>query len=169
MSPVAGPALTLAFLILSALTLGSGLAMVTTPNLFHAALFMAGTFVGVAGLFVLLQAPFLAVAQILIYVGAIAVLIIFALMLTPRVMGGGGPVFHGQWPAAAVLALLTFGLLAWLGWAAPWPVSRGDPVQDIQLLGSELLTTYLLPFEVAGVLLLVALVGAILVAREAGQ
>lgn len=161
------PALTLAFVVVSALTLGSGLAMVTTPSVFHAALFMAAAFLGVAGLFVLLQAPFLAVAQILIYVGAIAVLMLFALMLTPRIMGGGGPSVNAQWPLALAVAVAVFLLLAAVAWLTPWGMPEAAPApDDVNLLGSELLTTYLLPFEVAGVLLLVALVGAIVVARE---
>lgn len=161
------PALTLAFVAVSALTLGAGLAMVVTPSIFRAGLFMAGTFLGVAGLFVLLQAPFLAVAQILIYVGAIAVLILFAVMLTPRPMGDARAT-NEQWPLALVLALILFGLLVAMSYTVPWPISsEGLPeVDSVRLLGTELLTTYLLPFEVAGVLLLVALIGAIIIARQ---
>lgn len=170
MSP--SPALTLVFIAISALTLGSGLAMVTAPNVFRAALYMAGAFLGVAGLFVLLQAPFLAVVQVLIYVGAIAVLVLFAVMLTPRLMGDPGTsTIHRQWPLALVVALVFLGVLLAMAFLVPWPVAAELELEadTVRLLGQELLTTYLLPFEVAGVLLLVALVGAILVAREAPE
>ena len=99
------------FIILSAITLGSGLVVVTQRNLFRAALYLVVSLAGVAGIFVLLEAGFLAMVQIFIYAGAIAILIIFAVMLTRRVMNPDTPQVNTQWGASLVLVVLL--LFAW--------------------------------------------------------
>ena len=97
------------FIILSVITLGAALAVVTSKNLFHSALFMVLSFVGVAGLYVLLEAGFLAAVQILVYVGAIAILIIFAIMLTRRLMAkdlvqrNANGASQAWWPCSSLL------------------------------------------------------------------
>ncbi len=85
------------FIILSVLVLGGALSMVITKSMFRAALFMALSFVGVAGLFVILEAELLGMLQLLVYVGAIAILIIFAIMLSRRIMSADEPAFAQQW------------------------------------------------------------------------
>ena len=155
------------FIILSVITLGAALAVVTSKNLFHSALFLVLSFVGVAGLYVLLEAGFLAAVQIMVYVGAIAILIIFAIMLTRRLMSKELVQSNTQWAASALAALLLFALLGIVLLRVDWPVTGGDvPAESISILGQELMGTYAVPFEVASVLLLVALVGSIIIARE---
>lgn len=155
------------FIILSVITLGAALAVVTSRNLFHSALFLVLSFVGVAGLYVLLEAGFLAAVQILVYVGAISILIIFAIMLTRRLMAGDLVQRNTQWGISALVALLLFIVLGFVLLRVNWPVVEAAvPRESISILGQELMNTYALPFEVASVLLLVALVGSIIIARE---
>ncbi len=155
------------FIVLSIITLGAALAVVTRKNLFHSALFLVLSFVGVAGLYVLLDAGFLAAVQILVYVGAISILIIFAIMLTRRLMAEDLVQRNAQWGISGLVALLFFAVLGLVLLRVNWPVVGGDvSAESISLLGQELMSTYAVPFEVASVLLLVALVGSIIIARE---
>ncbi len=157
------------FVLIAAFTVISGLGVVVARNLFHSALLLAATFFGVAGLYVMLEAEFLAVTQILIYVGAVATLITFAIMLTRGAMHGETNPLNRQWGKAALFAFLFLvGLLGYLG-GIPWPA----PFQAIQAdegliarLGEQLVTRYMVSLEVMGLLLMVALVGAILLARD---
>jgi NADH-quinone oxidoreductase subunit J len=155
------------FIILSIITLGAALAVVTSKNLFHSALFLILSFVGVAGLYILLEAGFLAAVQILVYVGAISILIIFAIMLTRRLMAKELVQRNAQWGISGLVALLLFIVLGFVLLRVNWPVVEAAvPQESISILGQELMNTYVLPFEVASVLLLVALVGSIIIARE---
>ncbi len=158
------------FIVLSAITLLGAWIVITNRNLYRAALGLVLSFFGVAGLYALLNAGFLAVVQVLIYVGAISILIIFAIMLTRGVMDRDVVQRNSQWAISALVALALFGVLGYtLAFRAAdqWPVSgAGLPQDAIAKLGEALVVTYALPFEVASVLLLVALVGAIVIARE---
>ena len=155
------------FIVLSIVTLGAAIAVVTLRNLLRSALFMILAFFGVAGLYILLEAEFLAVIQVLVYIGAIAILIIFAVMLTRRDAGRWAARFNQQWWLVALAVLPLFGALVYTLWRVNWQVTTASPPAEIiPLLGQELVTTYVLPFEVASVLLLAALVGAIVIARE---
>ena len=155
------------FVICSLITLGAALAMVTSKNLFHSALWMILSFIGVAGLYVLLEAGFLAAVQILIYAGAIAMLIIFAVMLTRRLMAKDLVQHNAQWVWSALGSVLLFVALSLILIQVNWPVVEAAvPEETISILGQDLMGTYLVPFEVASVLLLVALVGSIIIARE---
>jgi NADH-quinone oxidoreductase subunit J len=161
------------FLLTAALTLGSAIAVVTVRNLVHAALALIVSFFGVAIVFVLLQAGFLAAVQVVLYIGAIAILIIFAIMLTRRVMQDTGPQINRQWWLAAILSVALFAALmmvlrqvpALQGATAPVGV---DTEAGLRQLGAALVdpNQYMLPFEVASVLLLVALVGSIVIAGD---
>ena len=158
------------FGVLSAITLVGAWIVVTNRNLYRAALGMVLSFFGVAGLYALLNVGFLAVVQVLIYVGAISILIIFAIMLTRGVMERETVQRNSQWLISLLVALALFGVLGYMlafraadGWAVG---NAGLPQEPIAALGEALVTTYALPFEVASVLLLVALVGAIMIARE---
>jgi NADH:ubiquinone oxidoreductase subunit 6 (subunit J) len=157
------------FVIASAIALGGAVGVVTTRNLFRAALFLVLSFVGVVGLFVLLEAELLAMIQLLVYVGAISILIIFAIMLSQRLMSPEYRAQNEQWLIALVAAVILFGLLLVVLLQVNWPTSSADvPPDTISLLGQALVSPdqFVLVFEVASVLLLVALVGAVIVARE---
>ena len=152
------------FLFFAAVILSGAWIVVTARNLIHAALCMALCFFGVAGLFVLLDAPFLAVVSVVIGAGGISVLIIFAIMLT-RGAGMGDAPLTNRWPIGLAISLLFFGLLTAMLISAPWPNTISPITQDtVAALGNALLDQYLLPFEVASVLLLAALIGAAFVA-----
>ncbi len=163
------------FAVFSVLTLAGGVGVALTRNLFRSALMLLVSLFGVAGLFVLLAAPFLAVVQVLIYMGAIAILIIFAVMLT-RGMVTARRVMNDQWSVAAVVALFLFAVLVVIfvqvgqGENAVLPLNpTGDPPADgTAALGQALLDPgqYVLPFEVAALLLAGVLSGAVYIARD---
>jgi len=157
----------LIFIVLGLITLGAALMVVSSQNLMRSALWLIVAFFGIAAIFILLHAEFLAVAQILIYVGAIAMLIIFAIMLTRGLMDPKQPRFNTQWGVVGGFAALLFVGLAALVTRIAWPVAVGVvPPDAIQQLGRDFVGPYVVPFEVASVLLVVAMIGAIIVARE---
>lgn len=160
------------FLIVATVTLGAALMVVTTRNLVHAALWLILALFGVAVVFVLLNAGFFAVVQVVIYIGAIAILMIFAIMLTRRVMQDVGPQFNRGWWMSALIALLFFGSLVWMlsswnGFTTSLPAIP-EGVDPLAQLGQALVSpnAYVVPFEVASVLLLGALIGSIVIAWE---
>ena len=157
------------FIQVALLTAVAGLAVVISRNLFHSALALTLTFFGVAGVYIFLEAEFLAVSQVLVYVGAIAMLIAFAIMLTRSMMYGRTSPLNNQWGKSSLFAFLFFiGLLAFAR-ATPWPAAGEEVVADealIGALGREFVTTYVIAFEVLGLLLLLALVGAVMLARD---
>ena len=158
------------FLIVALVTLVSALRVVTTGNLVHAALWLIATLFGVAVIFALLDAGFLAVVQVVVYIGAIAILFIFAVMLTRKDMRDQGPQLNKNWWLGALLAVLTFGGLYFLlqGWSGLSKTAADLPsgFDAVGELGNALVSpnAYVLPFEVASVLLVAALVGAVYVA-----
>lgn len=158
------------FLVVAFATLGSGFMVVTTRNLVHAALWLVATLFGVAVVFALLDAGFLAVVQVVVYIGAIAILFIFAVMLTRKDMRDQGPQMNPNWWIGALLAVLTFGGLYFLlqGWTGLSKTAPDIPLgfDAVSELGNALVSpdAYVLPFEVASVLLVAALVGAVYVA-----
>ena len=160
------------FILTALALLGLGYMVVTTRNLVRAALYLIGTLFSVAVVFVLLEASFLAVVQVVVYIGAIAILFIFAVMLTRRVMQDTGSQTNSNWPVAALVSLLLFGgltyiLLSWGGVSAEAPAisPQADMVTE---LGKALVNpdAYILPFEVASIMLLAALIGAVVVAWD---
>jgi NADH-quinone oxidoreductase subunit J len=158
------------FLLVALFTLGSGFMVVTTRNLVHAALWLVSTLFGVAVTFALLHASFLAVVQVVVYIGAIAILFIFAVMLTRKDMRDQGPQMNPNWWFGALLSVLTFAGLFFLlqGWNGLSKTASAYPTDfdAISELGNALVSpnAYVLPFEVASVLLVAALVGAVYVA-----
>ena len=164
------------FALLTLVTLGAAIQVVASRGIMHAAFWLFPVFAGIAGFYLLLDAQFLAAIQVLIYIGAILVLIIFAVTLTRNAADPDDAQSNRfVWPV--VLAALA--LLAALGsaiYAAPWgkPVEDmakstlvpGLPVTEISALGLVLLQQYLLPFEIASVLLLAAMIAAIVLARR---
>ena len=162
------------FIVISAITIIAAWIVVTDRNLFHAAIALMASFAGVAGLYILLEAGFLAASQLLVYIGAISILIMFAIMMTRRLMQTTESPYNLQWRWGIVAALLTFILLAVLIFQT-WPadIYAAPPFQSpeairgsVTELGVALVNVdqYVLPFEVASVLLLAALVGSIVVA-----
>jgi NADH-quinone oxidoreductase subunit J len=150
---------------------GGGFGVVTNRNLVHAALSLIVALFGVAGLFVLLEAPFLAAVQVLVYIGAIAVLIIVAIMVTRRITGGARESVTRQWPLALLVGLLLLAMLSMVlvnQFADVGEAQAAPPENSVALLGASLVSpdAFVLPFEVASVLLLAAMIGAIVVARE---
>ena len=159
--------LVIIFVLSSLVTLGAAVAVVTNKNILHSAFYLILAFVGVASIYVLLEAPFIAVVQVLVYIGAIAILIVFAIMLTRRLMSKDLVQRNAQWGWALLGAVGLFLVLGWIVYSVQWPVSvQAVPDDSITLIGQELLSTFVVPFEIASVLLLAALVGAILIGRE---
>ena len=146
----------------------SALRVVTTQNVVHAALYLVGTLMGAAALYVLLLAEFLAWAQVLIYVGAVVVLMLFGLMLT-RAPIGKRSYDNNQRLVAALVAGGLFAVMSWIlidgfsGQKVPLADSEGISAESI---GEVIFSSYVWPFEVVSVLLLAALVGAVLISRK---
>lgn len=155
------------FFLVAALTLTAAFATVLLRNVFHAGLALVGTFFGVAAIYLMLEAEFLAIVQVLIYIGAIAVLILFAIMLTRGLMKNEDSGMNKQWAWAAIaISTLFLGMFIVI-LQVPWLLNSSVIATDIvPFLGTELLTTYLLPFEIVSVLLLATLIGAFIIARE---
>ena len=159
------------FIVFAAITVLSGLFCVTTRNMFHAALYLVISLFGVASMFAMLEASFLAAAQLIVYVGAVAILIIFAVMLT-RGGAGSQPAkrqFNTQAGLAAVVTVVTLFILLRIVPFFNYPLQPQlivPPEQTLIALGHALVGDFVLPFEVASVLLLAALIGAIYIARE---
>ncbi|MFL7893213.1 MAG: NADH-quinone oxidoreductase subunit J [Anaerolineales bacterium] len=160
------------FLITAVVSLGGAVMVVTARNLIHAALWLILTLFGVAVMYGLLSATFFTVVQVVIYIGAIAILMIFAIMLTRRVRQEPGSNVNKGWWLAGLIALLLFTSLVWM--LSSWPgfqTTLQELPQDfdsIQVLGTALVSPegYVIPFEIASVLLLAALIGAVVVAWE---
>ena len=184
------------FVIISLLGLLAALGTVLARNLVHAALHLVAFFFIVACQFVLLEAEFLAAVQVLVYIGAVAILMMFGIMLTRRVQGDETTtVARGVWTLPALIAglgvflVLVFGIndQAGLKGHAPWkaaetrpPIPKSAPGEPVppraaaindmgRTVGRELVTRFVVPFEVAGLLLTAALVGAVVVAFREGD
>lgn len=160
------------FIIVAAVTLFSALMVVASRKMMHSALWLVLALLGVAVMFTTLQAGFFAVVQLLVYIGAISILIIFTLMLTRKVMDDENPQVIKGWWLPALMAVLLFGLT--VGFLSTWDdfnamlneLPAGS--ENIAGLGMALVDPagYVIPFEVASVLLIAALVGAIYIAVE---
>ncbi len=159
-----GFGVTVAFWILSALTLISAGGVMVSRNLLHAVLFLITTFAAVAGFFVLLSADFIAMAQIIIYVGAIAVLVLFAILLTPATSRDNGETRMAL--PGALLSVTLAAVFIFVIVDADWPKATSSPTMAAEEIGLALLSRWVLPFEIASVLLTAALVGAIMLVRS---
>ncbi|MGE5596884.1 MAG: NADH-quinone oxidoreductase subunit J [Hyphomicrobiales bacterium] len=156
-----GPSI--AFWVLAALTLIAAGGVMVSRNLLHAVLFLILSFIGIAGFFVLLSAQFLAMAQVVIYVGAIAVLLLFAILLTPRAGRDNGETRF--FAPAVLLAICLAAVFIFVAYDTDWETVDESPDVAVQTLGDALVGTWVLPFEIASVLLTAALVGAIMLVR----
>lgn len=155
------------FYITAALVIGGGLGVVMTRNIVHAAFALMVAMVGVAGVFLLMFAEFLALVQLLIYGGAIVIVLLFALMLT-RIQDFEHLTDNRQWPIAALIASGLFVLLAVAVVDTSVSTGRRESV-DFSLLGETLFTDWAVPFEVASLILLVALIGSIILVKTTGD
>ena len=153
------------FWLLAATSVVAAVAVIRLQDIFRAALMLVVVFLAVAGLFVLLSAEFLAVVQVLIYAGAIAVLILFAIMLTPRAARDNAEGMF--WAPALVLAGLMATTISLIAVRTDWAISdRGPFSETAAVIGEALLDPFVLPFEVASALLVAAMIGAIVILRE---
>ena len=157
------------FGLLTIMMLGAALGVALLENIVYSAFLLGGVFVSMAGLYLLLNADFVATAQVLIYVGAVNVLILFAIMLVNK-RQDFQPV-AGATLRKLATALVCFGIFALLSamvLTTPWQVSSATAVGDgsIVTIGLHFFSDFLLPFELASILLLIALVGAIVLARR---
>jgi NADH-quinone oxidoreductase subunit J len=159
------------FSIIAALTLVSGIAAMSLRNLVHCALCLAVTFAGLAAMYLQLGAQFVGFAQILVYIGAVAILVVFAILLTRS----GDPVPNsaapGSWVIGLLIAVIVFGVLVKAilsssiasGSREPFPNNAEPTVHE---LGTQLMTWYVLPLQVVGLLLTAATIGAVIIAIQ---
>ena len=159
-----GVGVTVSYWVLAAVTLVSAGGVMVSRNLFHAVLFLITTFVGIAGFFVLLSADFIAMAKVIIYVGAIAVLVLFAILLTPHAGRDNGET--RMLLPALLLSVCLAAVFIFVIVDADWRTVSDAPSLSVTDLGTALLNTWALPFEIASVLLTAALVGAIMLVRS---
>ena len=155
------------FYFVAALTVLGALGVVLARNVVHSALFLILALLSVAGVFILLSAEFLAIVQVLIYGGAVTILILFAMMLT-RVRDQPQALDGPQRPFAALAAGAFFGLSTLAVVSTDWPVEDDEKIHVVPFgeLGKALFQNWAAPFEIASLVLLVALIGAIVLARS---
>ena len=155
------------FWTIAVITLGSALMMVMNKNIFHSALFMVVSFIGVAATYVMLQADYLAAVQILVYAGAITIFIVFGIMLTVRGNMNQTNLFSKSAGLAGLVSLALIAILSLMIVKTKWPISTATPPEDtVGQIADLMLTKFVVPFEVAAILLLVALLGAVIIAKE---
>lgn len=156
------------FYVLAAVLIGSALAVVLLPNVFRAGLSLMLAFFAVAGLFITLGADFLGAVQVLIYVGAIGVLLLLAIMLTQDVHRGSP--FNRQWLPVVVLGALLLGTISWVVLSTPWASKAlAKPNPATAALGAgifDLQKGFILPLEIGALVLLAVVIGAIVLVGE---
>jgi len=156
------------FFVLAILTVAGGLAAVTLKNLVHAALAVTVSFAGLALLFLSLDAQFAGFAQILVYIGAVAILVVFAILLTRGQDTPTGTIFSRTWAVGLVIAAAVFAVLGWavLQSATALPHESAVPDVSVHDIGVAFVTRYVLPLEIVALLLTAATVGAVIVAMH---
>ena len=156
------------FTIIAILTLASAVAAMSLRNLVHCALMLMVTFAGLAALYLGLGAQFVGFAQVLIYIGAVAILIVFAILLTRASEPSRESILSATWVVGVAIAAIVFGLLSAmvLSSRAVTHEIRPAPVLSVRDIGEQLMTKYVLPLEVVGLLLTSALIGAVIIAMH---
>jgi NADH-quinone oxidoreductase subunit J len=156
----------LAFWVLSVVLVGSALAVVLSKNLFHAVLWLALALTGTAGIFLLLNAEFLAAVQLLLYAGGVITIVVFAIVVTERLVGERLSQTNRGVVSGAIVAVGLLWLIVSMLMQRPLPVTPLPQLSDLtRLLGEQVLTTFVLPFELLALLMLAAMLGAIYFAR----
>ncbi|NJK81005.1 MAG: NADH-quinone oxidoreductase subunit J [Chloroflexaceae bacterium] len=158
------------FFIVAALIIGAAMMVISVRNIIHSALWLITTFLGIGMLYLLLEAEFLAVAQVLIYIGAVSVLVLFAIMFTPNISRMGEDLYFKRWWLTLLIVGVLFAVIlvptlynqSWNTAPLPTDGTISGPVE----IGTAFVQEFFLPFQVAAVLLLVALVGAVVVTLE---
>ncbi|AFV03312.1 MULTISPECIES: NADH-quinone oxidoreductase subunit J family protein [Dehalobacter] len=157
---------TVMFYVIAIVTLGSALMMVISKNIFHSALLMLVAFLGIAGVFVLLHADFLAATQVLIYAGAITIFVVFAIMFTMRGDMKTTNLFSKDLVPGALLSLIMIVVNAVMVLTTKWPLKDLIPPEaTAKEIANLMLTKYVVAFELTAVLLLVAMLGAIVIVK----
>lgn len=156
----------LVFLVFAVIAVGSALLSMTSHQLVHSALWLVVTLGAVAGCFVLMTAEFVAWVQVLVYVGAVVVLVIFALMLTRQSGTTTAEVTGNRWAAAGLGAIAAVGLGATMIAGFRGEEIEGRRIGSAESLGDALFTDWVLPFEILSGVLLAALIGAIVISRS---
>jgi NADH-quinone oxidoreductase subunit J len=156
------------FYLIAVLTVAGGLAAILLKNTVHCALALTVAFAGLALMFLELDAQFAGFAQILVYIGAVAILVVFAILLTRNAETPKGGVYARHWPAGLVIAA---GVFAVLGWAVlrsvpVLPNQQATPTVTVLDIGNALMGRYVLPLEIIALLLTAALIGAVIVAMH---
>ena len=155
------------FYLFAAITLVSAWFVVTTRNVIYSAFFLLFTFFGVAGIYVLLAADFIAVVQIMVYVGGILILLLFGVMLTNQITNVDIRTGASNLLPASIATGILMGAVVSVMWFTDWKIQPTEaPTTTLKILGRLLLTDYVLVFELLGLLLLVALIGAASIARR---
>ncbi|UWZ83397.1 NADH-quinone oxidoreductase subunit J family protein [Occallatibacter riparius] len=160
------------FWILAVITILGGLSAVLLRNTVHCALAVTAAFAGLALLFLQLDAQFAGFAQILVYIGAVAILVVFAILLTRGSETPATGVFSRTWFAGLLIAAAVFAVLGWavLHSTSAFPNESGAPVVTVQQIGQALMGRYVLPLEIVALLLTAAMLGAVIVAmHEKGE
>lgn len=159
--------LSFAFWITALFTVAGALAAALLKNLVHCALSLTVTFAGLAILYLQLDAQFAGFAQMLVYIGAVAILVVFAILLT---RGAGAPeyrIYTSSWLTGVVIAAAVFALLTWsVITSLPAAAANAAPAVTVQSIGQALMSSYVLPLEIVAVVLTVALIGAVIVAMH---
>jgi NADH:ubiquinone oxidoreductase subunit 6 (subunit J) len=159
---------TLPFLILGSLTVVGAVAALTLRNLVHCVLALMLSFIGLAGLYLQLDAQFVGFAQILVYIGAVAILIVFAVLLTRGTESASQSIFLPSWILSSAVSVAVFTVLAWTIHSSV-VAQRATPPQPeatVRQIGNILMLHFALPLEVVGLLLTAALVGAVTIAMQ---
>jgi NADH-quinone oxidoreductase subunit J len=163
--------MTLTFAILGVLTIAGAAAALTLRNLVHCVLALTLSFLGLAGFYLQLSAQFVGFAQVLVYVGAVAILVVFAVLLTRGADPTFQRIFSQSWLWSGVVSMAVFGVLAWAIQSSA--VARRElplqPEATVKQIGDALMSRYALPLEVIGLLLTVALIGGVTIAMREKQ
>jgi NADH-quinone oxidoreductase subunit J len=157
--------------ILGVLTIGGAVAALTLRNLVHCVLALTLSFLGLAGFYLQLSAQFIGFVQVLVYVGAVAILVVFAVLLTRGAEPTSQSIFSPSWLWSGVVSIAVFGVLAWTIHSSA--VARQEqplqPEVTVKQIGDALMSRYALPLELIGLLLTVALIGAVTIAMREKQ
>jgi NADH-quinone oxidoreductase subunit J len=155
----------LSFYIIAVVTLASAIAAMSFRNLVHCALGLVGAFLGVAAMFLHLNAPFIAFAQVLVYVGAVAILIVFAILLTRNSEQAEVRSMRGAGIGIAIAVLVGVTIIGAIR-SNPPKGTASDLQPTVHALGTKLMTTHAVPLEIAGLLLTAATIGAVVIALQ---
>jgi NADH-quinone oxidoreductase subunit J len=158
----------LLFTIFAILTVAGAVAAMSLRNLVHSVLALTLAFAGLAAVYLQLGAQFIGLAQILVYVGAVAILIVFAILITRDTGAASQPIVSSSWIGSGTVAVATFGILAWAihHSAASRSAVLPQPEASMQQIGNALMLRFALPLEIIGLLLTAALIGAVTIAMH---